>query len=169
MASRTKRQDTHHVSYRLFSKPRPRSSADRASASGAVCAGSSPAEGAPYFRTDQRKRPGSSGAALTAGYRLFPWFAARSGRTVGGARPSRAPASMRRLPSPGARPTPRRRVLDALRPQARPRRCRTAPRACGPSVHNQVLRRRARERRSQQLLAMDRNRGMDAMSLTESW
>src|SRR5436309_3162835 len=30
----------------VFSNPRPRSSADRASASGAVCAGSSPAEGA---------------------------------------------------------------------------------------------------------------------------
>ena len=45
MANRTNRR-SREVSYRLFCKSRPRSSADRASASGAVCAGSSPAEGA---------------------------------------------------------------------------------------------------------------------------
>ena len=46
---------------RVFSNPRPRSSADRASASGAVCAGSSPAGGAPPRPADRRLSDSLSG------------------------------------------------------------------------------------------------------------
>src|SRR4051812_15267489 len=63
-----------HVFHQVIFNPRPRSSADRASASGAVCAGSSPAEGAREFRlVHVSRRRGAAIAPVETGTRTGMW------------------------------------------------------------------------------------------------